>query len=84
MYPVIDINESLERARMVSQVMALTISGNSYYVQATMTSDPELAAELHKQGTICVNKANRIRDAFWAKFPKAFISPTCPWMNRHG
>lgn len=84
MFQVSDIKESLERARMVSQVLSLTVSGNTLFVQSTMATDPKESDNLHRQGQVCINKANSIRDAFWSKFPKAFIPPSCPWMQRNG
>jgi hypothetical protein len=49
-----------------------------------MASDPKESDDLHKQGQVCIDKANNIREAFWNKFPKAFIPPSCPWMQRNG
>lgn len=84
MQRVVNVQESLERARLVSQVMSLTISGNSFFVQSAMTSDPAESQRLHAEGKARVDEASRLRDAFWSKYPKALISQTCPWMNRNG
>lgn len=79
---IVSVQDSLERAKMVSQVFSLTVSANSLFVQSAMVNNPEASQELFKAAQVKINQADQIRDAFWDKYPKAFVPPNCPWMNK--
>lgn len=82
---VVNVEESLDRARLTAGVYSLTYKANELFIQSTIASSAKVASQLQKEGQDCINKADSMRIEFWGKYPQAYIKPSCPWMRKeHG
>jgi hypothetical protein len=78
----VKVEEARERARLTSQVYALTGEGNLLFARSACCSTPAMASALHQQAQALINRADEVKGEFWDKYPQAYIAPSCPWMRK--